>query len=462
MALTSTLPNPYITSFASSIGFVNQSFNYQITTSNPATSYAATGLPAGLMINTNSGLISGTPTALGVFMVQLSATNATSTETLDLELEIINATPIPGAGAALGGGLTFYGSGDANWFAQNTTTRDGSALQSGAITDNETSSLITTIQGPARASFFWKVDSEFGYDELSLYVDGVLNETISGDVDWTQKMINLGAGTHTLKVTYQKDINTAEGADAGWLDSFEVDYAPDPPTGFTATDGTVDNSVDLSWQASAGATEYNIFRSTDPNVTGSLLATIPGGTLTYSDTTAIPGTVYYYTLTAGNTNGESSGATNSGFPTPPFLPDIQLRTSPQSSYRGNQVYNTSGSGQTLRQIVKRKAAKIYFLSENDGSSADDIQAQGTKGNRYIKAKYYKHGPSGRVNVTAAMTSGIETATLASHQQILYEIKMTSTKASRAGRKKRTFLTTLSSTGDPAKVDRGKIKAKARN
>jgi hypothetical protein len=44
----------------------------------PATSYAATGLPAGLSIS-NTGIISGTPTALGAFTASITATNPNGT-----------------------------------------------------------------------------------------------------------------------------------------------------------------------------------------------------------------------------------------------------------------------------------------------------------------------------------------------------------------------------------------------
>jgi hypothetical protein len=50
--------------------------SYQITTGVPATSFQALGLPAGLLLNSATGLISGTPTQSGTFPVALSAFNA--------------------------------------------------------------------------------------------------------------------------------------------------------------------------------------------------------------------------------------------------------------------------------------------------------------------------------------------------------------------------------------------------
>src|SRR5258708_22631262 len=54
---------PVITSGTTASGTVGSAFSYQITATNTPTSYGATGLAAGLAVNTSTGLISGTPTA---------------------------------------------------------------------------------------------------------------------------------------------------------------------------------------------------------------------------------------------------------------------------------------------------------------------------------------------------------------------------------------------------------------
>ena len=66
---------PVITSATTASGTVGSAFSYQITATNTPTSYGATGLPAGLSVNTGTGLISGTPTAAATSTVTLSATN---------------------------------------------------------------------------------------------------------------------------------------------------------------------------------------------------------------------------------------------------------------------------------------------------------------------------------------------------------------------------------------------------
>jgi lysophospholipase L1-like esterase len=70
---------PLITGTATASATVGSSFSFQITATNRPTSYNATGMPAGLSINTNNGVITGTPTASGTDYVTLMAINASGT-----------------------------------------------------------------------------------------------------------------------------------------------------------------------------------------------------------------------------------------------------------------------------------------------------------------------------------------------------------------------------------------------
>ncbi len=91
LTLTIAIAKPVITSATTASGTAGTAFSYQITATNSPTIYAASGLPAGLTVDTSTGLISGTPSAADTSSVTLSATNGTGTGTATLTLTIASA-----------------------------------------------------------------------------------------------------------------------------------------------------------------------------------------------------------------------------------------------------------------------------------------------------------------------------------------------------------------------------------
>jgi PKD repeat protein len=89
---------PVISSGTSASTQAGVAFTYQIGASHSPTSYGASGLPAGLAVNTATGLISGTPATAGTYPVGLSASNAGGTGSATLTLTVTPAaaiTPAP-------------------------------------------------------------------------------------------------------------------------------------------------------------------------------------------------------------------------------------------------------------------------------------------------------------------------------------------------------------------------------
>ena len=101
---------PVLTSAASASGTVGAPFvTYQITATDNPTSYAASNLPPGLVINTLTGRITGTPVSTGSYHVSLSVIGADGIGSNSLLIAIAPGISVPPASAtvASGAGATF-------------------------------------------------------------------------------------------------------------------------------------------------------------------------------------------------------------------------------------------------------------------------------------------------------------------------------------------------------------------
>jgi len=79
---------------------------------------------------------------------------------------------------------------------------------------------------------------------------------------------------------------------------------PSTPTGVSASQGTYTDRVIVSWSASTDATSYTVFRNTVDN-SGNASQIGTSTATSYSDTTAVAGTAYYYWVRASNSSGNS-------------------------------------------------------------------------------------------------------------------------------------------------------------
>lgn len=91
LTLTIATSVPAITSALTATGIEASAFNYRIRGSDTPTSFGASSLPQGLVVNPVTGIISGTPVYAGTYNATISASNVWGTGTASLHLIISNA-----------------------------------------------------------------------------------------------------------------------------------------------------------------------------------------------------------------------------------------------------------------------------------------------------------------------------------------------------------------------------------
>lgn len=135
-------PAPVITSSLSATGRVGQAFSYTINASNSPSSYSASGLPAGLTIQSAS--ISGMPTQAGTFSVQIGASNSAGTGSAALQIQInpaLVAAPVitsaTTASAQVGGNFSY------TITATNSPTSYGASSLPSGLSLNATTGVIS-------------------------------------------------------------------------------------------------------------------------------------------------------------------------------------------------------------------------------------------------------------------------------------------------------------------------------
>ena len=85
---------PVITSSAAVSATAGSAISYAVTASGNPVSYAATGLPPGMVIDTASGVISGVPMSAGLFATAVSASNISGSASAIVTFDVVPA-PLP-------------------------------------------------------------------------------------------------------------------------------------------------------------------------------------------------------------------------------------------------------------------------------------------------------------------------------------------------------------------------------
>ena len=172
----------------------------------------------------------------------------------------------------------------------------------------------------SNGSFADRVDIAWDAVEAASYYRVYRSTAASGSktaVSGWQTALNYSDTTAAPGVTYYYFVAAAmdneglnaSGYSAGAVGSLKLAA----PTGVYATDGTSSTGVTVSWTATSGADGYIVYRGTTSNAQAAqVLSAVPS--VSFDDTSAVPGTLYYYWVTATNAVSESAkSAYETGF-----------------------------------------------------------------------------------------------------------------------------------------------------
>ena len=198
-------------------GRAGEAFGYTIEAAGSGLTFAADNLPPGLTVGAD-GRIGGVPSQPGQWTTTVRATNTAGASSRMVTLAVAGGDFAASLDAP---GMVFTTGGSRSWrnVAEAGAPVGGSSARSGELLDDNGESWIETrVAGPGRISWLWRVSSEKDYDLLHASLDGTPVAAISGDIGWTERVIDIPAGTHVLRWSYDKDDYLSEREDSAWLD----------------------------------------------------------------------------------------------------------------------------------------------------------------------------------------------------------------------------------------------------
>lgn len=203
----------------------------------------------------------------------------------------------------------------------DTTIRSSTGLNNGlphVVTfkrTKSTGSLLLYVDGTVVASGTGGTQSLTAPNTLVLGAQGVLNNFLTGDLAELQ-IYNIPL-TDSDRLGQERALKCKYGLSGG--------ATPAAPTGLT---GVASNRrISLNWALTAGASSYNLWRSTNFGATYELTTSNLTAS-SYVDTTAVNGLVNYYKVTGTDACGAGAGSTVVGILLP--LPALGMTVSPNA------------------------------------------------------------------------------------------------------------------------------------
>lgn len=146
-------PRPFVTGPLTAVGVLGEPFEFQVETTRPADSFAATGLPPGFSIHPTTGLITGNPTEGGTTPIQVTVGNGSGETAENIEILIFELVDLPFSDNFESGVI------GSHWAVTGTSTHRTQATQEG------------DPRGSWHAMMDSSIDQSYARNEMTLYAD---------------------------------------------------------------------------------------------------------------------------------------------------------------------------------------------------------------------------------------------------------------------------------------------------
>jgi hypothetical protein len=365
---------PVITSPTTANGTVGQSFNYQITANNSPTTFNATGLPAGLTVNTSTGLISGTPSSAGTSTVTISATNSAGTGTGTVTVTI---------SAGGGGGSSYttgFEDGSKGAYASDSVTLNGiswnmteALIGGGETNDFKVGSQSVRLRGYSSSVIAMLADTTGGMGVISFQhrrygtdtqIEWIVEYSTNGGSVWSEAgRFTSGANAATFTSTVNSGVNgrvrirtnaTGTSNRRTNIDEFSITAYSPPISPTVSANGNLSVLNATYGSASLTATSFSV---SGQNLTQGILVDPPDG--------------FEVSLASDGASGYAATQTVAGTGTiAPTAVFIRLAAGPAAGfYSGNIVCSSGAASATLAVPEAEVRKKGLNITANDRSKA---------------------------------------------------------------------------------------------
>ncbi|HSI35868.1 MAG TPA: PA14 domain-containing protein, partial [Tepidisphaeraceae bacterium] len=170
------------------------------------------------------------------------------------------------------------------------------------------------------------------------------------------------------------------------------------PTNFAAQ-ALSTTEIKLTWSDSTYESVYEIERSPNGTTGWTQIGGADANILTYTDTFLTPNTTYFYRIRAGNSGGFTPytavvSAKTLSAPAGASQPDVQVQVRKETTFAGDNVYNTTGVNQVRAATGEFFPTIFHVRVYNDGATADSFVVTAPTGDADYRLAYYDSTTTG--------------------------------------------------------------------